>query len=187
MKAGRAWENAKRLAEEILGDPKDLWEVITTESLRSWRAHFRMYSLHRFPAAHDRIWKIGKRIVDRYSGDARQVWEGKNPADATDALIDLGVGQQLSRMAVGGLQDCGWLKGKSDLKADIHVKRTLGRVFFGRVATEAEAIQLGRLLHPNNPWLVDNALWRAGSSYCRPEETSCEQCFLSRECTHASR
>lgn len=97
MKYARAWDNARRLAESILGDPPSLWQTITEIPFSTWRQKFKEYSLHRFPVAHERIWTIGKRVVDAYAGDARQLWKGLSPADATAALIDLGVGEQLSK------------------------------------------------------------------------------------------
>lgn len=186
IQSGRAWENAKRLAESILGDPPCLWESITEIPFLVWRHRFREYGLHRFPVAHERVWRIGKRVVDGYAGDARQVWKGLSPAKSTAALITLGVGEQLSRMAVGGLFDCGWLKGKSDVKADVHVKRVVGRVCLGRPATEDEAIDLARHICPDNPWLIDSALWQAGYHHCRPKETFCVACFLNRLCSFAA-
>jgi len=187
MRLPAPWDNAKRFAEQVLGDPESLWETIVSEPLSRWAKRFSEYKLHRFPAAHERVWKIGKAIVDRYDGDARIIWDGTTADQATQRLIEIGLGDQLSRMAVGGLYDCGWLQGACDLKADIHVKRVLGRVFFGRLATPDEAIDLSRRMHPKNPWLLDNALWNIGSSYCRPNEPKCDSCFLRGLCEHCSR
>lgn len=187
MKAPVPWDNAKRLAEQVLGDPESLWEVIVSQPLSLWAKRFSEYELHRFPAAHERVWRIGKAIVDRYDGDARRIWDNTRADEATQRLIEIGVGDQLSRMAVGGLHDCGWIRGACDLKADVHVKRVLGRVFLGRLATPDEAIELSRRMHPKNPWLLDNPLWKIGSSCCRPNEPKCDSCFLRGLCEYGSR
>ena len=187
MKSTALWDNAKRFAERVLGDPESLWETIVSQPLSRWAKRFSEYKLHKFHAAHRRVWKIGRAIVDRYDGDARKIWEGTTAEEATQRLIEIGVGDQLSRMAVGGLYDCGWIRGACDLKADIHVKRVLGRVFFGRLATPDEAIGLSRRMHPKNPWLLDGPLWKTGSSYCRPNEPECDSCFLRGLCEYGSR
>jgi hypothetical protein len=162
------WENAKRFAEQVLGDPESLWETIVSQPLSDWEKRFSEYKLHRFPAAHRRVWKVGEAIVEKYSGDARRIWEGASADKATQLLIEVGVGDQLSRMAVGGLYDCGWIQGPCDLKADIHVQRVLGRVFLDRRATPDECKKLSRKMYPKNPWLLDSALWKVGSSQTPP-------------------
>ena len=43
----------------------------------------------------------------------------------------MGVGPQLSRMTAGALHDTKQIVGPGELKADIHVRRVLGRVFTG--------------------------------------------------------
>jgi endonuclease III len=187
MKSSVLWDNAKRFAEQDLGDPETLWEVIVSRPLSHWAKRFSEYKLHRFPAAHERVWKIGKAIIDRYDGDARRIWDDTRADEATQRLIEIGVGDQLSRMAVGGLYDCGWIRGACDLKADVHVKRVLGRVFLGRLATPDEAIELSKRMHPKNPWLLDGPLWKIGSSYCRPNEPKCDSCFLRGLCEYGSR
>ncbi|EQD30636.1 hypothetical protein B1A_20302, partial [mine drainage metagenome] len=62
IKADKAWANAERLSEKILGDPENLWEEITKVSLDEWNARKKEYSLHRFPAAHQRVYTIGQQI-----------------------------------------------------------------------------------------------------------------------------
>lgn len=180
-----AWENARRFAEDVLGDPTALWDTITSVPLWLWNRKFRAYGLHRFPKAHERVWKIGKRVVEWYEGDARRIWEHTPTADVLDRLVELGVGEQLSRMAVGGLRDCGWLKGRADVKADSHVMRVLGRVFMGQPMTEDQTIAATRRMHPRDPWLLDGPLWQLGSNRCNVTEPNCEECYLRPRCRYA--
>lgn len=79
IKAEKAWENAKRLSEKILGDPESLWEEITKVSLDEWNARKKEYSLHRYPVGHQRVYTIGQQIVRLHQGDARNIWKGHSP------------------------------------------------------------------------------------------------------------
>lgn len=99
-----AWENARRFAEDELGDPKHLWKVIVEQwSEEQWNrdSTWRMCRLHqRFPAAHRRVRAIGLGIHEHYGGDARRIWTGQPPAEVLCRLSGLGsrgVGEQLSR------------------------------------------------------------------------------------------
>ena len=163
VRAETAWANAKKLAENILGDPDDLWGRITTVSLDEWNSKRKQYSLHRFPKGHERVYTIGKRLVAQYGADARTIWEGQSIDATLHRLNDIGVGQQISRMVVGALIDAGLLHGKGDVKADIHVRRVLGRLLKGSEFTGDEArlaVDTTRRMHPANPWLLDRPLYR---------------------------
>jgi endonuclease III len=187
MHAEIVWENARRLAEDIFDDPDDLWHKITEISLEAWMAKREEYSLHRFPKAHERVWTIGKRIVQQYEGDTRKIWEGQTIKATHYRLNDLGVGEQISRMVVGGLFDTGQIKGKSDVKVDIHVRRVLGRILHGREFSEQEidrVIEITRGMNPNNPWLLDRPLYLLGKSLCVASTPKCSSCFLNVECAY---
>lgn len=146
------------------------------------------YSLHRFPKGHERVWTIGKRIIQQYKGDARKIWEGQSIDATLYRLNDLGVGEQISRMVVGALIDTGQVQGKGDVKADIHVRRVLGRVFQGHefsARDSGKVIDLTREMYPENPWLLDRPLYLLGKQICRPEP-QCGSCYLNRECVYYS-
>jgi hypothetical protein len=87
-------------------------------------------------------------------------------------------------MTVGGLRDCGWLKGRADVKADIHVMRVLGRVFTGQPTTEDQAIAATRRMHPKDPWFLDGPLWQAGLNICKVTDPLCEECYLHSDCAY---
>ncbi len=114
-----AWENARRLAEDILGDPDDLWGCITSNSKSQWISKWNEYSLHRFPKAHERIWRIGNEIVTRYDSDARKIWADQTPVIVLERLNQLRVGEQIARMIIGALCDTRQIVGSGDVKADI--------------------------------------------------------------------
>jgi hypothetical protein len=185
--ANKAWENAARLAETELRDPANLWETITRLSERSWMARRNKYSwLHRFPAAHRRVWRIGREIRDGYGGDSRLIWRGRSPEEVKARLLDMGLGPQLTRMAVGALIDTGHLKGTGDVKADMNVCRVLGRAVQGRPFTPAEATRVTRTMYRKNPWRLDAALFQLGRTVCgtRPQ---CRRCSLAADCAYYRR
>lgn len=179
-----AWENARRLAEDILGDPPDLWNVIAAVPQKEWEKRFPEYRLHRFPQAHNRIWRIANGVVDHFEGDARKIWEGQSPATVLQRLDSLRVGEQISRMIVGALIDTEQIAGVGDVKADIHVRRVLGRIIRGEVLSPQEATDLTRMILPENPWLLDAPLYWIGKGYCFARDPDCQACPAYKVCTY---
>jgi hypothetical protein len=183
-----AWRNGYRLIEDILNDPDNVWGAITSVSASEWKSKRDEYKLHRFPAGHNRLWRIGRRICDEYAGDARRMWEGKDSPAVLETLWDLDAGDQISRMVVGALRDCGQIKGAtSDVKADVYVCRVLGRAVLGETTDPETAVKLARQLHPADPWQLDAQLWYVGKSYCRARDPNCSQCYLASHCAYALR
>jgi endonuclease III len=185
--AHRAWKNARRLAEDILGDPEDLWETITSMPLAQWMQRFSEYSLHRFRKGHERVWTIGKKIVAEYQGDARNIWLDKPPNAVLAKLRELGVGEQISVMVVGALVDTHQIEGIGDVKSDRHVCRVFGRVLEGSPFGPGEAITAARQLLPSNPWLLDRPLYLIGKEFCFVKDPDCPACPMRRECRYYAR
>lgn len=179
-------KQVKHFAEEHLGDPADLWQCITTRFKTGAALRKAAPSLHRFPAAFDRVIKIGRELVRRYDGDARRVWEGRSYTEVLDRLADLRVGQQISHMMADWLARLGYITadGPCDVKADVHVRRVLGRCLYGRELSADEAIAETRRLHPRNPSDLDSPLWGLGRDYCYKTAPDCDECPLRRHCDH---
>ncbi|MFH1704149.1 MAG: hypothetical protein ABIB41_12140 [Nitrospirota bacterium] len=182
--AHAAWANARRFSEDILGDPEDLWHNIINIPKELWMSRFRQYSLHRFPQAHERVWRIGYEIVTKYDGDARTIWNGMSPTVVLERLNELKVGEQISRMVVGALCDTNQIQGSGDVKADIHVRRVLGRLLTGKLLTPKEALELTRKMNPENPWLLDDPLYQLGKHFCHASRPSCNNCYMHEKCTY---
>jgi hypothetical protein len=183
----QAWLNAARLAEKELGDPENLWEVIGAYPKSRWYKLRRRYSwLHWLSQAHGRVWRIARSVRDNYEGDARNIWEGQVPEEVLKRLNRIRLGKQLSRMAVGALIDTKHIKGKSDIKADRHVKRVLGRVFFGKELDEGTATKIAKRLN-KNPWKMDSALFVQGMRVCKKSDPKCTECKLAVECSYYNR
>jgi endonuclease III len=182
-----AWENARRLTEQILDDPANLWEEVTSTSQSRWKRKWRKYKLHRFPAAHDRVWRIGKEIVRHYHGDAREIWENQNSEIVLRRLGNLRVGKQLSRMVVGSLIDSGHIRGAGDIKVDRHIRRCFGRLFVGRGFSEREVdevTKITRIMHPSNPWVLDWPLFTLATTVCTSRDPKCVNCEFRTDCSY---
>ncbi len=185
IKAQRAGEKGHRLVLDILKDPEDLWIKITSFSKEEWKSKFNEYHLHRYPAAHHRLWRIGNKICAQYAGDARVIWEGKKADEVLCRLLEIGAGNQISRMIVGALRDCGQITGSGNVKADSHIWRVLGRVFSGSPINGEAATERARQLYPNDPWRLDWPLWTVGNSLCTSNGPKCPSCYLSPQCSYA--
>jgi len=182
-----AWENAHRLAEQILDDPADLWKEITSTSQSRWNRKWWKYKLHRFPAAHDRIWRIGKEIVLKYHGDAREIWENQTSGIVLQRLGDLSVGKQLSRMIVGSLIDSGHVRGPGDVKVDRHISRAVGRLLIGRGFSGREVdevTKVTRRMYPSNPWVLDWPLFVLATTVCTIRDPKCVNCEFRTDCSY---
>lgn len=182
IKAERAWENARRLAEDLLGDPDGLWHSIASVPSQEWDDRRPAYRLHRFHWVHSQVHKTAVQMVGAYSGDARRVWCGQPPSTVQVRLKALGLGDQRSRMAVGALIDTSQIEGTGDVKADIHVKRVLGRILEGSSMSEAQATHAARSLSPQNPWLVDRPAYLIGKEFCAPVDPRCAECPAAARC-----
>jgi len=181
IKAELAWDNAKRLSEEILGNPASLWDCIKKSySKDEWDAKWHEFRIHRFRAAHNRIWRIGDEIVKNYSGDARNIWQEKEPSTVLANLESMRCGPEISRMIVGMLITYKHLDGLGDVKSDIHVCRVFGRIF-DRDLGAVEARQLAREIYPDNPWKLDIALYDIGKEYCLSDWCYCENCPIGTD------
>jgi endonuclease III len=85
-------------------------------------------------------------------------------------------------MVVGALIDTKQIEGVSDVKADLNVRRVLGRVLKNRILTAEEATEVTRKMFPDNPWLLDLPLYYAGKDYCYASDPDCDECYLQKEC-----
>ena len=181
-----AWENARRLAEDALGEPKSLWVAIASIDWAYWDsdAAFSHYRVHHLRAAHRRVWCIGTEIVDRYKGDSRLIWRGQTPSVVLNRLLQIRVGDQISRMIVGALIDTAQIVGQGDLKADVHVRKVLGRVFRGNRVSAKEAHEIADRMVPGDSWKLDGPLFLIGKKICKVSSPLCDDCDLNRVCMY---
>lgn len=186
MESNALWFKVRDFIENELGDPSDLWGTVRSLSKKNWMSRCANYRLHRFPQAHERLWNIAGVLVSEYKADARNVWKRSDAAGVLERLESMNMGPQLSRMTVGALLDLKQLDGCGDVKADLHVRRTLGRLVDGEDSVSAlRALEIARELHPRNPWKLDGPLFQIGKNTCRPEP-KCDSCDLSALCRYAN-
>ena len=149
----------------------------------------RNTTLHWKIQGHDRLWRIGKQILKDYQGDARLIWEGWDASRVLEHLGELSAGDQISRMIVGALKDCGLVTGASDVKGDVYVCRVLGRSLEGLEVDPGNAeraVILARKLYRDDPWQLDWTLWHFGQTYCHKTSPNCSECPLAPYCAYAA-
>ncbi|MGD0011535.1 MAG: hypothetical protein ABSE93_23725 [Terriglobia bacterium] len=189
-----AWEKGENLVKQLGEESRDpdaekLWKTISSSSKDKWDSKYEYYGKpHRFRKGYTRLWGIANDMCARYDGDARNIWLGKTPFEALIHLWALGAGDQISRMVVGALRDCGQIKGDSgDVKADGHLRRVLGRAVYNEEisgANAAKVTELTRQLNPADPWQLDWPLWNVGKYYCKPTSPDCPNCYLRPHCAY---
>lgn len=187
MDADTVWKNAESLSEK-LGDPDDLWGAIARKPEGEFAMLFRgPPALHRFVnRIPKRVQRISNDIVRKYGGDARRIWEGQPTGEIMQRLKDMHVGEQISRMIRGALYDTGQVEGKGELKADIHVRRVLGRVYEGCEISADGALTIANRLMPDDSWRLDWPLYITGKRKCTKGKPLCDKCPLRTDCIYAS-
>ena len=66
--------------------------------------------------------------------------------------------------------------------ADTNIRRVLGRIALGRVATEREAVAIDAELMPRDAAAWHHALMDLGASLCRSRAPACEACPVAPAC-----
>lgn len=190
-KADIVWDKVKKFTEEYLGDPEELWKEFFKRypTIESWTAKKKEYNLHHLLQAHERIWTIGQIILKDYDGDIRKSWLNKEPAQILECFNNkLKLGEQISRMTLGGLIASKQVIGTGDVKADTHVRRVLARIFYNHYnkerLSEKEATELARKIYPENPWALDGPLYITGKNDCKAKEPDCDQCDIASLCDY---
>ena len=186
MPADVVWENARILSEEILGDPDDLWGVIARKSSSEMARLFRgPPTLHRFVKdMPKRVQRISNDITRKYGGDARRIWEGYSTDEIMRRLKDVCGGEHIPRMIRGALYDTHQIDGKGELKADINVRRVLGRVYDGDMVSADKALKIANRLVPDDSWKLDKPLYDTGKGVCTAQKPDCPYCELRSECEY---
>jgi endonuclease III len=181
-KSETAHRRAREFAEVELADPDELWQAVARIPIETWRARTGDRSLHSTARRHLKVREIAEKLLSEYDGDARKLWADRSAQQTLTRLEDLGLGPQLSRMTVGALLDEEEIDGTGDVKADVHLKRVLGRALAGREFTEDEVLAATRAMRPSDPWSLDWPSWHIGRNWCHRTAPLCEQCPLSSEC-----
>lgn len=189
IRADIVWKNARRLSEDILGDPGDLWtEILRAGSGSIERIFEGPPALHRFPrTVSRRVLRIALYVADIHGGDARKIWAGRSLSETRRRLRAMRAGDRVSDMIIGTLVDRGQIKGESSLRADPHVRRVLGRVFLADAASAQEATEIAEAMMPGESWILDGPLYRLSQDVCKRQSPECDRCALHDECLYLAR
>jgi endonuclease III len=151
---------------------------------------FKRKSLHRFNEIMGKNFYLATRkIHNNYQDDASNIWKG-NPRSATIVRRFLefnGVGIKIATMAANILARDFKIPMKDyiniDISPDVHVKRVFKRLgFISENMSNDELIYCARELNPMYPGIFDLSCWEIGRSWCRPNKTICEECYLNDYC-----
>jgi tetratricopeptide (TPR) repeat protein len=190
MNPKRVWRNARKFAEEELGDPERLWHTIAERfpDADAFAEDEQHKWLHKLSQGRKRVVRIAHEMVRLYGGDARSIWQGRRPAEVLARLGKIRAGKHISRLTVGALIDTGQIpREAADLPGDSHVKRVLGRCILGREADAGEAVALARQLHPENPWALNDWVYTISLEWCRSQDPDCGNCRLALDCAFGGR
>ena len=106
---------------------------------------------------------------------AREHPEGlPTTVDGLDALPGVGA-------YTAGAVAC-FSRGESVAFADTNIRRVLGRIVLGRVATEREAVAIDRELMPRDAARWHHALMDLGATVCVSRAPACAACPVSETC-----
>lgn len=190
-----AIENARRLAEDVFGDPDSVWQSIASVSTRDWEKRYAVYKLHWLRQAHGRVRRIAEVLVRDFQGDARLIWKGRTSDQVAEVLgFQVKLGPELTHMAVLALLETGVVRGGGNLKADVHVRRVLGRATRGKPFGTQDVRKTHELVSemmPKGQWKLDLPLYQIGRVHCKPRNPNCvgdgddRGCPLARNCIYA--
>ena len=179
-----ATDKVVELVEKELGDPDNLWARIREIPFEDWYRSYSDRPMHSTPARHEGVWHLAVRMGRLFQDDATKLWREGSLQITRDRISDeLLFGDQMTRMTVGALWDEELVTGVADVKADLHVRRVVGRLCAGRELSASEATNFTRELHSANPWLLDWPLFEIGGEYCLKSGPKCAACPVRQACT----
>lgn len=188
IKAERAWLIPYKISKEIKSfNILQLLRINQGDMIEI----FKRKSLHRFNEIMGKNFYLAThKIHNNYQDDASNIWKG-NPRSATIVRRFLefdGVGVKIATMAANILARDFKIPMKDyiniDISPDVHVKRVFKRLgFISKDANDDELIYCARELNPMYPGIFDISCWEIGRSWCRPNKTICEECYLNSFCS----
>lgn len=93
-------------------------------------------------------------------------------------------------MVVGALADTSQIRGNGnvkDVKADLNVRRVLGRLLTGtayRQNQDDDVVRMTRRMKRRNPWLLDYPLYSIGKNFCFANRPDCSHCDVRIVCKY---
>jgi endonuclease III len=100
-----------------------------------------------------------------------------------------GVGQNIANMFISLLRRCKDVNFPdiytTNVKADVHVRRVLGRLGLLTETTDSAVWRTAQRLNPEHPGAIDPALWVIGHDWCHPTRPDCVMCIMRDICAKA--
>jgi len=151
---------------------------------------FQENSLHRFNETMAKFfYKAIQKIHNDYNDNASLIWKG-NLQSGTIAKRFLqfeGIGIKIASMATNILAREFRIPMKDkmgiDISPDVHVRRVFTRLgLISKNSSNDELIYRARELNPSYPGIFDPSAWEIGREWCRPQNPSCNLCYLNKYC-----
>jgi len=192
IKAELAWAIPYKLKERIGSYEFDALFSLSEKQINEYMnapTHLHRYTDKMAPCLYSAIQIIG----DKYDGDASLIWSGvPSSAEVVFRFLEIyGVGPKIATMASNILARNFKVKFKDyysiDISADVHIKRVFHRLgLTSKSASTEEVIYKARALHPEFPGVLDFPCWEIGRSWCRPQKTTCGECYMGEVCPSKS-
>jgi endonuclease-3 len=128
-------------------------------------------------------------IKNKYGGDASKIWSNMPSSSSVvyRFLEFTGSGRKIATMAANILARRFRIPFSDyfsiDISTDVHIVRVMKR--FGYVPADADnemIIYKARELNPDFPGIIDFSCWEIGRTWCRPQNSDCDNCPVSSEC-----
>lgn len=151
---------------------------------------FKENSLHRFNETMAKcFYKAIQKIHQDYNDKASLIWK-ENLRSGTIAQRFLqfeGIGIKIASMATNILAREFRIPMKDkmgiDISPDVHVRRVFTRLgLISKNSSNDELIYCARELNPSYPGIFDPSAWEIGREWCRPQNPSCNYCYLNESC-----
>lgn len=190
FRAGKTdvWDNVTYFNDEILENPRNIWQSIISHPQQEWKDLFWDYNLHPELDVYMRLREIAVLMLRYYHGDARLIWEGYSdkPQEVFRRLSILGIPQSTACLVIGALKDKGYVEGPYEIVGDIVDSRVIARMACGewRHITAYQARRLAWMICPKDPWILDRPLYVLGMSSCGPGPR-CRTCPAKDGCLYA--
>lgn len=150
-------------------------------------------NLHRYNSMSNLLWLAIQKIAKEYNDDASRIWTG-HPSSATVIYRFLqfkGIGPKIANMATNILAREFKIPFSDyrpvDISADVHVRRVFARLgLCSSAAKTEEIVDKARSLHPDFPGLMDLPSWQIGTTWCKPRNPACSDCYMNDLCPTAA-
>lgn len=187
IKAERAWKIPYNISKEINNFEFSGLLKLSQEELRKM---FHKKSLHRFnDIMANCFYNAIQKIHSDYNDNASLIWKGKlYSATIVRRFLQFeGIGIKIATMSTNILAREFKIPMKDkiciDISPDVQVKRVFTRLgLISKNSSNEELIYCARELNPSYPGIFDLPAWEIGREWCRPQNPSCNKCYLNKEC-----